>query len=143
VYQYRFSKTRIEVTKPMRLTAFRTASGAGKDIQIMLSMHSGKTITTTIDSVDGAFSRLIVYIPQTFVGDYIDAISVSLNTNQTGSFSAVIDDILIEEWATQETGIEHTERPSDSTLRFDLLGRPVSADFKGIIVTPAGKYLMQ
>lgn len=143
VYQYQFSKTRIEVTKPMRLTAFRTASGAGKDIQITLSMHSGKTITTAVDSVDGAFSRLVAYIPQTFVGDYIDAISVSLSTTQTGSFSAVIDDILIEEWASQETGIDHTERPSDSTLRFDLLGRPVSADFKGIIVTPTGKYLMQ
>ena len=127
----------------MRLTAFRTASGAGKDIQIMLSMRSGKTITTTIDSIDGSFAQLVAYIPQSFVGDYIDAISVSLNTTQTGSFSAVIDDILIEEWATQATGIEHTERPSDSTLRFDLLGRPVSADFKGIIVTPAGKYLMQ
>ena len=77
-------------------------------------MRSGKTITTTIDSVDGELLRLVAYIPKTFVGDYIDAISVSLSTTQTGSFSAVIDDILIEEWASQETGIEHTERPSDS-----------------------------
>lgn len=141
VYQYRFSKTCIEVTKPMRLTAFRSANGIGEDIQIMLTMRSGQTITTHIDSMDGSFSRLVAYIPLSFVGDCIDAVSVSLNTTQTGTFSAAFDDILIEEWEKQNTAIETPGSAESNSMRFDILGRPVPDNFKGITITPSGKYL--
>ena len=142
LYQYRIAKTRIEVTRPMRLTAFRASSGIGNSVQIMLSMRSGKTVTTNIDSQEGAFSKLVAYIPQSFLGDYIDAVSVSLSTSETGSFSAVFDDILIEECDMPDTAIEQTGSPSDgSTMRLDILGRPVSDDYNGVTITPYGKYL--
>ena len=144
VWQYRFAKTNIEVTKPMRLTAYRAANGVGTKVQIMLSMRSGQNIITDFDSVDGSFTRLAAYIPQTLVGDNIDAISVYLNTNEAGSFSAKIDDILIEEWEAQETAIENIDGPSNlDTRRYDILGRPVSADHPGLILTPSGKYIMK
>ena len=142
IYQYRFAKTNIEVTKPMHLTAFRAASGVGEKVQIMITMRSGQTLITDVDSVDGAFSRLAAYIPLSFVGDCIDAISVYLHTHEAGSFSAVLDDVLIEEWEAQDTAIENLETTS-GTKRYDLLGRPVSSDFNGIIVTPNGKYRMK
>ena len=140
-YQYRFAKTRIEVTRPMRLTAFRAAAGIGENIQIMLSMRSGQTITTSVDSVDGSFSRLVAYIPLSFAGDCIDAVSVVLTTTETGAFSATIDDILIEEWDGTNTAIDQSEcTPGSNTMRFDILGRPVSDDYRGIVVTPSGKF---
>ena len=140
-YQYRFAKTRIEVTRPMRLTAFRAAAGIGENIQIMLSMRSGRTITTSVDSVDGSFSRLVAYIPLSFAGDCIDAVSVVLTTTETGAFSATIDDILIEEWDGTNTAIDQSEcTPGSNTMRFDILGRPVSDDYRGIVVTPSGKF---
>ena len=140
-YQYRFAKTRIEVTRPMRLTAFRAAAGIGENIQIMLSMRSGQTITTSVDSVDGSFSRLVAYIPLSFAGDCIDAVSVVLTTTETGAFSATIDDILIEEWDGTNTAIDQSEcTPGNNTMRFDILGRPVSDDYRGIVVTPSGKF---
>ena len=142
VWQYRFSKTNIKVTGPMRLTAYRASSGIGNTVQIMLSMRSGQTITTHVDSEDGEFSRLAAYIPQTFTGDYIDAISIYLNTTESGAFQATFDDILIEEWDKQNTAISIPETPSqDHPLRFDILGRPVSDGYNGITVTPSGKYL--
>ena len=140
-YQYRFAKTRIEVTRPMRLTAFRAAAGIGENIQIMLTMRSGQTITTSVDSVDGSFSRLVAYIPLSFAGDCIDAVSVVLTTTETGAFSATIDDILIEEWDGTNTAIDQSEcTPRSNTMRFDILGRPVSDDYRGIVVTPSGKF---
>ena len=142
VYQYRIARTRIEVTRPMRLTAFRAASGMGNAVRITLSMRSGQTISTNVDSSDGAFSKLVAYIPQSFVGDCIDAVSVSLSTSETGSFSAIFDDILIEECDIPDTAIEHTGSPSDSSaVRFDILGRPVSDGYNGVTITPSGKYL--
>ena len=105
-YQYRFAKTSIEVTRPMRLTAFRAADGIGQAVRIMLTMRSGQTITAEVDSVDGGFERIAAYIPQAYAGDCIDGLSVVLNTSGTGAFSAVIDDILIEEWDRQQTGID-------------------------------------
>lgn len=144
VWQYRFSKTNIEVTKPMRLTAYRAASGMGENVQIMLSMRSGQNFVSHFDAVDGAFSRLVADIPQTFVGDWIEAISVYLNTSEAGAFSTVIDDILIEEGDAQDTAIEHAENTSNCSMRrYDILGRPVNDDYKGIIVSPAGKYMMR
>lgn len=140
-YQYRFAKTRIEVTRPMRLTAFRAAAGIGENIQIMLTMRSGQTITTSVDSVDGSFSRLVAYIPLSLAGDCIDAVSVVLTTTETGAFSATIDDILIEEWDGTNTAIDQSEcTPGSNTMRFDILGRPVSDDYRGIVVTPSGKF---
>ena len=140
-YQYPFAKTRIEVTRSMRLTAFRAAAGIGENIQIMLSMRSGQTITTSVDSVDGSFSRLVAYIPLSFAGDCIDAVSVVLTTTETGAFSATIDDILIEEWDGTNTAIDQSEcTPGSNTMRFDILGRPVSDDYRGIVVTPSGKF---
>ena len=144
VWQYRFAKTNIEVTKPMRLTAYRAASGMGENVQIMLTMRSGQTIVSHFDAVDGAFSRLVATIPQTFAGDYIDAISIYLTTSEAGSFSAMIDDILIEEGETQDTAIEHVASTLDANaLCYDILGRPVTDDYKGIMVSPAGKHLMR
>ena len=144
VWQYRFSKTNIEVTKPMRLTAYRAASGMGENVQIMLSMRSGQNFVSHLDAVEGSFSRLVADIPQSFVGDHIDAISIYLNTGEEGAFSAMIDDILIEEWDAEDTAIEHAESSLDfGTKRYDILGRPVTSDYKGIIVSPAGKYRMK
>jgi hypothetical protein len=106
VYQYRFAKTAIEVTAPMRLTAYRAASGIGSGVQLMLTLRSGQTITTAVDSIDGSFERLVAYIPQSFAGDVIDGLSVYLSTPEAGAFSAIIDDLLIEEYAQQDTGID-------------------------------------
>ena len=142
VYQYRLAKTSIPVTMPMRLTAYRQANGVGKGVQIMLTMHSGMTITTSTDSIDGAFERLVAYIPASFAGDRIEAVSVTLNTTETGTFSAFFDDLLIEEYDTPMTAIEHTGTTDcNKTARFDLLGRPVTGNYRGIVVTPAGKYI--
>ena len=56
----------------------------------------------------------------------------------------MIDDILIEEWDGQDTAIEHAENTSNcSTRRYDILGRPVNDDYKGIVISPAGKYRMK
>ncbi len=106
VYQYRFAKTAIEVTAPMRLTAYRAASGIGSAVQIMLTLRSGQTITTAVDSIDGSFERLVAYIPQSLAGDVIDGLSVWISTPEAGAFSAIIDDLLIEEYAQQDTGID-------------------------------------
>ena len=123
------------------LCPLRAAAGIGENIQIMLSMRSGQTITTSVDSVDGSFSRLVAYIPLSFAGDCIDAVSVVLTTTETGAFSATIDDILIEEWDGTNTAINQSEcTPGSNTMRFDILGRPVSDDYRGIVVTPSGKF---
>lgn len=144
VWQYRFSKTNIEVTKPMRLTAYRAASGIGENVQIMITMRSGQSIVSHFDAVEGAFSRLVADIPQSFVGDWIEAISVYLTTSEAGAFSAVIDDILIEEGDAQDTAIEDVASTLDANaLRYDILGRPVNDDYKGIVISPAGKYMMK
>ena len=128
----------------MRLTAYRAASGMGENVQIMLSMRSGQNFVSHFDAVEGAFSRLVADIPQTFVGDWIEAISVYLNTSEAGSFSAMIDDILIEEWDAQDTSIEHAESSLDfGTKCYDMLGRPVNDDYRGIVISPAGKYMMR
>ena len=48
----------------------------------------------------------MAYIPQSLAGDYIDGLSVCLSTPEAGAFSAIIDDLLIEEYAQQDTGID-------------------------------------
>lgn len=44
----------------------------------------------------------------------------------------------------QDTAIEHAASTLDANaLRYDILGRPVNDDYKGIVISPVGKYRMK